>query len=144
MKMQKPLTVGALALTLTATLIPSSADAGVKYWDNPGFRAYDVGDYVQNGLVVNYDGIRNAGPNAPHDSTAMTWVNCANPGTYDATRYSSNTVDNTYVWTADASKGSWTDNGFVFSKGSLFHAHSSFYYPKTYTIQTLVDAKPSD
>ena len=121
-----------------------TAHAGVKYWDNPGFRAYDVGDYVQDGLVVNYDGIRNQGPNADHDSSAMTWVNCANPGTYDATRYSSNTVDNTYAWTADASKGSWAADGFVFSKGSLFHAHSSFYYPKTYTIQSLVDAKPGD
>ena len=127
-----------------AALIAASADAGVKYWDNPNFKSFDVGDYVQDGLVVNYDGIRNAGPNAVHDPNALTWVNCANPGTYDATRYSSNTVDNTYAWTADASKGSWTDNGFVFSKGSLFHAHSSFYYPKTYTIQTLVDAKPSD
>jgi hypothetical protein len=75
----------------------------------------------------------------------MTWVNCAATGsTYDMTRYSSNTVDNTYAWTADASKGAWAADGFVFSKGSLFHAHSSFYYPKTYTIQSLVDAKPGD
>ena len=43
------------------------AHAGIKYWDNPEFKAFDVGDYVQDGLVVNYDGIRNAGPDADHD-----------------------------------------------------------------------------
>ena len=50
----KPLAVLAMTTALTSF-------AGVKYWDNPGFRAYDVGDYVQDGLVLHYDGIRNVG-----------------------------------------------------------------------------------
>lgn len=133
-----------------AALIAASADAGVKYWDNSNFKSFDVGDYVQDGLVVNYDGIRNAGPNADHDSNAMTWVNCANPGTYDMMRYSTNGtwgVTNIAVvsgWNNDAARGSWTDKGFVFNKDACFHQPSSFAIPKTYTIQSLVDAKTGE
>ena len=29
--------------------------AGIKYWDNPEYKAYDVGDYVQGDLIWNYD-----------------------------------------------------------------------------------------
>ena len=44
MKMQK--TLGALLSALAAVLFSSSADAGIKYWDNPAFKSYDVGDYA--------------------------------------------------------------------------------------------------
>ena len=114
------------AVAAAALFAAATSFAGVKYWDNPEFKAFDVGDYVQDGLVVNYDGIRNAGPNADHDSNAMTWVNCANPGTYDMTRYSTNgTVGasssaTAAAWNNDASRGSWTDKGFVFDKGAAF------------------------
>ena len=139
-----------IAATVAASAsIP--AFAGIKYWDNPAYKDFDVGNYVQDGLVVNYDGIRNAGPNADHDPNALKWVNCAATGsTYDATRYSTNgTKENSNeatadAWNDDASKSSWTDDGFVFNSNACFHAHSSFYCPKTYTIQTLVDAKPGD
>ena len=137
-----------------AVSISAATFAGVKYWDNPDFKAFDVGDYVQDGLVVNYDGIRNAGPNAPHDPNAMTWVNSANPGTYDMVRYSTNgtvaagkdtAIDVALTtWNNDASKGSWTDKGFVFDKGAAFYQSASFAIPKTYTIQSLVDATPGD
>lgn len=36
---------------------------------------YDVGDYVQDGLVVHLDGIRNVGAGLPHDPAAATWAN---------------------------------------------------------------------
>ena len=133
-----------------ALMAVMSVFAGVKYWDNPDFKSFDVGDYVQDGLVVNYDGIRNQGPDASHDSAAMTWVNCANPGTYDMTRYSTNGtwgVTNIAVvsgWNNDAARGSWTDKGFVFNKDACFHQPSSFAIPKTYTIQSLVDAKTGE
>ena len=139
----KPLAVLAMTTALTSF-------AGVKYWDNPGFKAFDVGDYVQDGLVVNYDGIRNQGPDAPHDSAAMTWVNSANPGTYDMTRYSTNgTVgaSNTATpaaWNNDAARGAWTDKGFVFDKDAAFYQSAAFAIPTTYTIQALVDAAPVD
>ena len=69
------------ALALTAT---STATAGIKYWDNPDFKEFDVGDYVQDGLVLNYDGIRNAGADRPHSGSATTWVNLGTGGSdYD-------------------------------------------------------------
>ena len=34
---------------------------------------YDVGDYVQKGLVANYDGIRNLGPGNGHATAAQRW-----------------------------------------------------------------------
>ena len=145
--------VRSVAVSATA-FAAISASAGIKYWDNPAYKAFDVGDYVQDGLVLNYDGIRNQGPNAPHDSAAMTWVNSANPGTYDMVRYSTNgtvAADSTTAidvaltaWNNDASKGAWTDKGFVFDKGAAFYESAPFAIPKTYTIQSLVDAKPGD
>ncbi len=140
----------ALAGLCLAVLGQATASAGIKYWDNPDFKAFDVGDYVQDGLVLNYDGIRNQGPNAPHDSAAMTWVNCANPGTYDMVRYSTNgTKDNSNqatatAWNQDASKGSWTDYGFVFSKDSIFWESTDFKLPKAFTHQLLVEATSAD
>ena len=139
------------SFVLALAFAAGAADAGVKYWDNPDFRAFDVGDYVQDGLVVNYDGIRNAGPDKPHDPNALTWVNCAATGsTYDMIRYSTNGtvgVSSTAVphgWNKGALRGSWTDTGFVFNKDACFHQPSSFAIPKTYTIQSLVDAKPGE
>ena len=148
-----PLVTRHASLVTALTFAALAANAGVKYWDNPGFKAFDVGDYVQDGLVVNYDGIGNAGPNADHDPKALTWVNSANPGTYDATRYSTNgtmvitatgNANATAAWNNDAAHGSWTDYGFVFNRDACFHQPSSFDIPKTYTIQSLVDAKIGD
>ena len=142
--------IHAAAILAALSLAALPALAGVKYWDNPDFKAFDVGDYVQDGLVVNYDGIRNQGPNADHDPNAMTWVNSANPGTYDATRYSTNgtvgasNAATPAAWNNDAARGAWTDKGFVFDKDAAFHQPSSFAIPKTYTIQSLVDATPVD
>ena len=140
-----------LLLMTGAAAVAAVCQAGVKYWDNPDFKAFDVGDYVQDGLVLNYDGIRNAGPNAPHDSSAMTWVNCGSGGSdYDMTRYSTNgTKNNSYeatesAWNNDASKGAWTANGFLFGKDAIFHEMASLTIPTKYTIQSLVDATAND
>ena len=47
-----------LSSAFMAMLIPTSADAGLKYWTTG---RYDADSYVQEGLVLNYDGIRNVG-----------------------------------------------------------------------------------
>ena len=138
MKTKKSL-FGVCALVAT-TLGALSATAGIKYWDNPEFKAFDVGDYVQDGLVVNYDGIRNAGPTAPHNPSATKWVNCAKPGTYDMTRYS--LVDG--AWKSGATKGAWSDCGFVFSKDAVFNESAAFTIPTVLSHQILLDAKASD
>ena len=89
---------------------------------------------------MNYDGIWNQGRGKAHSYTALDWINCANPGTYDMSRRSYEGTS----WNADDHKGSWADNGFVFDKESTFVTLSSFTIPKTYTIQTLVDATAAD
>ena len=77
-----------------------------------GIRSYDVGDYVQNGLISHFDGIRNAGADMPHDPSATAWADLARAGH----------VANFYTTTVDADKhsqtpcydGRWTDSGYVF------------------------------
>ena len=111
-----------------------------RWTPGDGLVHYDAGDYVQDGLVLHYDGIRNAGLGAAHDSAATMWVNVANPGSGDLVRYS--LVSG--AWQEGAATGSWTDNGFVFSKNALFHHADSFTVPTRYTTQAVLDAKQSD
>ena len=76
-----------------------------------GIRSYDVGDYVQNGLISHFDGIRNAGADRPHDPKAQVWVDLVRAGH----------VANFYTTTVDTDKhsqtlcydGRWTDSGYV-------------------------------
>ncbi|MBR3086255.1 MAG: hypothetical protein IKH04_07615, partial [Kiritimatiellae bacterium] len=75
----------ALAAVILAT---PAAQAGVKYWSNPAFKAYDADSYVQDGLVLNYDGIRNVGLNEEHSYDTTTWVNLGSGGSaYNLDRY---------------------------------------------------------
>ena len=127
------------AATLFAAVFATVCSfAGIKYWDNPEFKAFDVGDYVQDGLVVNYDGIRNQGPNADHDPNATTWKNLGSWGSdYDMTRYS--LVSS--AWAAGGSTGYWTDKGFVTAGSSIFHkVDQPWTLPESYSVQTLTDA----
>ena len=146
----KTINTGSFAFVATM-FVALSATAGIKYWDNPAYRAYDVDCYVQDGLVLNYDGIRNAGADQPHAPAATTWKNLGSGGaTYDMVRYSTNgtvgasSTATAAAWNADASRGAWTDKGFAFDKGAIFHEMASFTVPTTYTIQTLVDATAGD
>ena len=119
--------------------------AGIKYWDNPEYKAYDVGDYVQGDLIWNYDGIRNVGANVAHDPNALTWANLGSFGSANdlvLQRYSSS-------WTAVSSTelgagtyGEWTDKGFVFKGNSRFRRDGpgKIKVGTSYTIQFLVDA----
>ena len=65
---------------------------------------YDVGDYVQGGLVGWLDGIRNVGADQPHDSAATTWVDLSG-------RASSVTLK-------ENDSSHWTDDGYYFDIGS--------------------------
>ena len=56
-------------LVLGALVCASSTFATLKY---------DVGDYVQDGLVVHLDGVRNVGAGLPHNPNADMWANLAN------------------------------------------------------------------
>ena len=123
-----------LLTAMCALALTGVSFAGIKYWDNPAFKAYDVGDYVQDGLVLNYDGICNAGPNAAHDPAATTWVNCKTPGTYDLTKVS--LADSTASWAEG--------KGFHFDGKAYFKYPAKATLPAVYEFETLLDAKTSD
>ena len=119
-------TILASALCAVAAL---PAFAGVKYWDNPDFKAFDVGDYVQDGLVLNYDGIRNAGADLPHDPAATMWVNLGTGGAdYDMAKKGS------------PASSYWTGSGFYFDAKTWFVATNMFAHGGAYEIESLVNA----
>ena len=49
---------------------------------------FSAADYVQDGLLANFDGIENAGAGLPHDPAAATWKNLASSGPAAAELYS--------------------------------------------------------
>ena len=82
-------------LVLGALACASSAFAALKY---------QTDSYVQDGLVVHLDGIRNVGAKRQHDSSAKHWENLANP-------------TNPAAITSNASSG-WRDDGYYFAWNS--------------------------
>ncbi|MBQ6139714.1 MAG: hypothetical protein IJI54_00375 [Kiritimatiellae bacterium] len=81
----------------------------------------DVGDYVQDHLVLHYDGIRNAGADAPHSSDTNTWVNLGSLGSgYDGVLTSfSSPVSGT-------SAGAWRDTGYRFNGKDYFYLGGTY------------------
>ena len=106
----------------------------LKWAQGGGLVIYGIDDYVQDGLVWHYDGIRNQGAELPHSYDATTWVNLGSGGSaYDLTRTERG---NTY-----GSEGAWTDDGFVFRGKDVFDASGfSYTVPTDWTVQMLVDA----
>ena len=92
-----------------------------------GVKKYDADDYVQAGLILNFDGIRNAGLGEPHDLAATTWKNLgAGP---DATR---ETV-------VAARPGAWTADGYDFAAGDCFVTDAAVDLTNQVTVQVVVD-----
>lgn len=133
---------------LVAALAALPAAAAVKYWDNPDFKAYDVGDYVQDGLVLHYDGIRNAGADAAHSDAAVTWANLASDGEYPLGWYSwvkQGTADSYAREDGNTANGAWTANGFAFDGLEGFAATKvSFSMGPAYTLQFAMTASTAD
>ena len=65
---------------------------------------YDVADYVQGGLVLHLDGIRNAGVDVPHDGAATTWKDISYRNSYGVLQKN------------DLSH--WTEDGYYFTNSS--------------------------
>ena len=144
----------ATSATLPLVMLALSANAGIKYWDNPTFRAYDVGDYAP-GAVWHFDGIRNVGADQPHSTTTTTWKNIGSSGASNNVwiRYLNAAGNGWANSSAPASLGivngrnlgSWTENGFVFTGDSEWRAASpaSISTGTNYTLQAVVYAKIS-
>ena len=91
----------------------------------------DTEQYVQDGLLLHYDGIRNAGAKAAHATDANTWVNLGSGGT-------------AYTLTRLNGKGVWTEDGYKTANDDAFWSQQKISFPSSYTIQMLVDAKTAD
>ena len=152
MNIRKLTALGALAL---AVAFGSSARAGIKYWDNQDYKAYDAGDYAP-GAVWNFDGICNAGLGEPHSYTATTWKNLGSSGADNNVwiRYLNQAGNGFANSSAPASLdpvggrnlGSWTENGFAFTGDSEWRASGTAAHIDTgtnYTLQALVTASAS-
>ena len=85
--------------------------AGIKYWDNPEYKAFDVGDYAP-GAYWHFDGIRNAGTDQQHSTTATTWKNLGTGGS---------TYDTTPVKKGSGPDGEWTADGYEFKGGTRWY-----------------------
>ncbi|MBQ2629481.1 MAG: hypothetical protein IJG13_07380 [Kiritimatiellae bacterium] len=139
-----------LFVTLGAVAVAAACQAGIKYWDNPAYKAFDVGDYVP-GAVWHYDGIDNAGTGT-HDPTATTWVNLGSSGANNDVwvRYqksgggwANSSAPSSLDPVGGKNLGSWTANGFTFTGDSEWRSGGSIDTGTNYTIQALVTAKAS-
>lgn len=127
---------GRVAIVATA-LFALSASAGIKYWDNPAYRAFDVDCYVP-GAVWNYDGIRNVGANAAHDNAATTWVNLgSNVGFGGDAQLTPKTV-------GTGTAGEWADDGYVFRGKTRWYGGGKVTVAGDFTVQMLVDADATE
>ena len=77
--------LSAVALLSSFAYIAHAGIAAREYLD---LSKWDVGNYVQEGLVLHYDGVRNVGADAEHSEATDTWVNLASDGEYPLGWYS--------------------------------------------------------
>ena len=92
-----------------------------------GVKRLDADSYVPAGVILNYDGIRNAGLDQPHDGAATTWKNLV-PGP-DATRA---------VVVADR-PGAWSADGYDFAAGDCFVTDGTVDFTNQVTVQVVAD-----
>ncbi|MBQ8124847.1 MAG: hypothetical protein IJ173_03060 [Kiritimatiellae bacterium] len=99
-------------------------------------KEYDVGDYIQDGLYLFYDGFRNAGATADHDPNATEWVNLGTGGA---------SLNAVFDYASNASAGDgWEADGYHFKYGGKFAKLASD--PKIdwkVTIQVVCEAEKS-
>ena len=122
-------------VTMGVAVAAVACQAGIKYWDNPAYRAFDVDCYATNAWW-NYDGIRNVGATADHDNAATTWKNVGTGGsTFDL---------NQKVSIGSGPDGSWTSDGYMFNGGTRWKSSAKVTFPSDWTVQMLIDAKVSE
>ena len=97
-----------------------------------GVKKYDANSYVQAGLVLNFDGIRNAGLDQPHDPSATTWKNLGSGP--DATRA---------TFDSDRSAGAWVANGYDFNASDCFATDTTVPLVRQATVQVVADYNES-
>ncbi len=108
-------TSSTLKLFALASVIACAGGVWADEWSKIVYSGYDEGvipggfginDYVQDGLVVWYDGMHNVAKDQPHSASAERWANLGSGGSdYDMTF-------------SDVTKGEWQDNAYAFNGAS--------------------------
>ena len=98
-----------------------------------GLRSWEPSDYVQDDLVLHYDGIRNAGAGAAHDPDAAVWKDLS-PSGNDAS---------TYVHSSASDNGAWGAKGFVFATDGYWKADKRTSLTGDFTMQVACDTTQS-
>ena len=129
MKTMKTMMVPCVALC--SVLLSSSMFAGLLY---------EPDNYAaQENLVLQLDGIRNAGALKAHDAAATAWADLASSRTAAIREISSipsRSVPSTSL--ANGTSG-WTDDGFYFNGTAFAQMSSALTIGNTYTIQVVCD-----
>lgn len=112
---------GSLLVSLSAALVWAAAHGALK--------VYDVGDYVQDGLIAHYDAIRNAGADIPHDDAATAWKDLSAKGDTAEAKAS--------IWGGNL--GSWTSDAYVFVGTSYMQTTGKLTLGGKFTIQIACD-----
>ena len=97
-------------------------------WSQTGnVRQYGVGDYIQTTeLIGHFDGIYNAGTNAAHASSLMTWKNLA--GGFDLSKYGG---------VAGFTNDAWKANGSTVFRGDSVDVMNAL-YAKKFTLEMMI------
>ena len=96
---------------------------------------YTTADYVQDGLLLQYDGIRNVGADMPHSSNTTAWKNLAPAGGWDMLFHAKSGV---------TKPGEWRADGYRFEQQSWFTPGTAFTLPANQTVQIAVEANGLD
>lgn len=84
--------------------------------------------YAQDGLVVNFDALRNAGANAPRDTSATNWVDLVSGRTATLKSLADDSI-----------LGCWSKNAYRFMGQSYFEFDEAYQIGDHYTVQVACD-----
>ena len=119
-------------VTLASAILGASAFAGLLY---------EPGNYAaQDHLVLQLDGIRNAGALKAHDGAATAWVDLKSDGRSAAISTISS-ISGRSVPATSLQEGTagWTDDGYYFDGVTIMQMSGALTLGNTYTIQVVCD-----
>ncbi len=124
-------TYRAIAFISAAALLGTSAIAGLLY---------EPGNYAaQENLVLQLDGIRNAGALKPHDSAATAWVDLKSSRTAAIRAISSIPGRSVPATSLQDGTAGWTSDGYYFDGVTFLQMSGALTLGNTYTIQIVCD-----
>ena len=125
-----------------ASYTASTSDPKVRLtwlWTQTPLTTADVSDYVQDGIVLHFDGIRNVGATADHESSATTWANLGTLGTtHNATKTSAQS------YPSGAADGEWCADGYQFNGKDYFAIGESVNLGGAATVELFVNYVTDD